>query len=484
MNIRNNSIELQLIKPVKGSTNNKGRISLINLAKLINEDLHVPFSDMCCSDLEDRNPLGFPTRIFNDTLQYHDGTEWVDFPTGGSVLTQMSVTSDGNGIKLVNDETSPGNYQVYSTDSVGTRGWNDGIFGSGTTNFLPVHTNSNTVTTSRINQFALGVGGLGVDDLSTGITTTNGYVGVFRNSYAGDGSASATPQVLIDTQSNSATQKHMVRVQAPNMPDGSIIGNLLGKRSSARDMHFFVYRHNTNGSTGNYVEHQFHSVPNIQRIYASGNTTFGSGVTADNGFKVEIGGTSRINQKLTLGTLGGTTGIMDFVGTTSGVVTLQAADAAGTYTLTLPTDDGNSGEVLQTNGSGILSWAPLSSGTTSSTYTPTLTNSTNVSASTAYVTNYYQIGDVVTVAGRVSITPTTGAWTQTIMRMSVPVGTALTVNEEGGGVANAVNIQGNNGNTAGIRARALGGEMEFVWLANDTNAHDFFFTFSYQIVLP
>lgn len=147
---------------------------------------------------------------------------------------------------------------------------------------------------------------------------------------------------------------------------------------------------------------------------------------------------------------------------------------------------GAAGEILTSNGNAAApTWqAPPAAVTTSSAYTPTLTNSTNISASTAYVTNYYQIGDVVTVAGRVSITPTTGAWTQTIMRMSVPVGTALTVNEEGGGVANAVNIQGNNGNTAGIRARALGGEMEFVWLANDTNAHDFFFTFSYQIVLP
>ncbi len=216
--------------------------------------------------------------------------------------TQMSLTSDTNGLMLVNDEDAPGNYQSYSTDGSGVKGWNSGIFGSGTTNFLPVHTNSNTVTTSRINQFALGVGGLGVDDLSTGITTTNGYVGVFRNSYAGDGSASATPQVLIDTQSNSATQKHMVRVQAPNMPDGSIIGNLLGKRSSARDMHFFVYRHNTNGSTGNYVEHQFHSVGNIQRIYASGNITIGSGVTTDNGFRLEVDTSLKVGTKLNIGT--------------------------------------------------------------------------------------------------------------------------------------------------------------------------------------
>lgn len=38
---------------------------------------------------------------------------------------QMSLTADSSGIKLVNDETAPGNFQMYSTDGSGTRGWND-----------------------------------------------------------------------------------------------------------------------------------------------------------------------------------------------------------------------------------------------------------------------------------------------------------------------------------------------------------------------
>jgi len=43
-------------------------------------------------------------------------------------------------------------------------------------------------------------------------------------------------------------------------------------------------------------------------------------------------------------------------GSTSGTVTVQTAATAGTWTLTLPTTDGNSGELLQTDGSGITSW--------------------------------------------------------------------------------------------------------------------------------
>ncbi|MFM0864026.1 hypothetical protein, partial [Klebsiella pneumoniae] len=39
-------------------------------------------------------------------------------------------------------------------------------------------------------------------------------------------------------------------------------------------------------------------------------------------------------------------------------VALKAPDSlAATYTLTFPADDGASGEVLSTNGSGVLSWA-------------------------------------------------------------------------------------------------------------------------------
>lgn len=62
---------------------------------------------------------------------------------------------------------------------------------------------------------------------------------------------------------------------------------------------------------------------------------------------------------LTIGKAGGTSGTMKFAGTTSGVVTLKAADAAGTHTLTLPTADGDAGQYLQTDGSGAMSWATV-----------------------------------------------------------------------------------------------------------------------------
>ena len=59
---------------------------------------------------------------------------------------------------------------------------------------------------------------------------------------------------------------------------------------------------------------------------------------------------------ITIGVAASATGSILFKGLTSGTVTLKVADAAGTWTLTLPTDDGDSGQVLSTNGSGVTSW--------------------------------------------------------------------------------------------------------------------------------
>lgn len=63
-----------------------------------------------------------------------------------------------------------------------------------------------------------------------------------------------------------------------------------------------------------------------------------------------------------IGTSGTNTGTLIFNGATSGGVTMKSANAAGTWTMTLPTSAGTSGQVLQTDGSGNTSWATVSGG--------------------------------------------------------------------------------------------------------------------------
>src|SRR5574343_444356 len=65
---------------------------------------------------------------------------------------------------------------------------------------------------------------------------------------------------------------------------------------------------------------------------------------------------------LNLGLATGATGQIDFNGTTSGKVSLKVADVAGTWTMTLPANDGNSGQFLQTDGAGVTTWADSTGG--------------------------------------------------------------------------------------------------------------------------
>lgn len=67
-------------------------------------------------------------------------------------------------------------------------------------------------------------------------------------------------------------------------------------------------------------------------------------------------------QQLTLGVTSTASGKLLLKGVTSGTVTVQPANAAGTWTLTLPVDDGLNGQFLKTDGTGVTSWATGSGG--------------------------------------------------------------------------------------------------------------------------
>lgn len=80
----------------------------------------------------------------------------------------------------------------------------------------------------------------------------------------------------------------------------------------------------------------------------------GSGITSSPAFVYGTG-------QLAVGEVG-TQGYYKIFGGTSGAVRLTTAAAAGTWDLTLPTDDGTNGQVLTTDGSGVTSWQTVSGG--------------------------------------------------------------------------------------------------------------------------
>ncbi len=70
-------------------------------------------------------------------------------------------------------------------------------------------------------------------------------------------------------------------------------------------------------------------------------------------------GTASPGELLSLGSNGGSKGVISLAGDTSGKVIVQPAAAAGSWSLTLPIDTGTSNTVLTTDGTGITSWQPI-----------------------------------------------------------------------------------------------------------------------------
>lgn len=91
---------------------------------------------------------------------------------------------------------------------------------------------------------------------------------------------------------------------------------------------------------------------------------------------------------------------------------------------------------------------------TGGTYTPTLTNDGNITASTAYLSMYSRQGNIISVHGQVDITPTL-ATTGTDLFISLPVASAITNDYEvaGHGISYGAEAHGNIvGETAGNQA--------------------------------
>lgn len=135
---------------------------------------------------------------------------------------------------------------------------------------------------------------------------------------------------------------------------------------------------------------------------------------------------------------------------------------------TLTAGDG----ISVTNAAGAITLA-----TTSGLYTPTLTNTTNVAASTAYECQYARIGDVVIVSGKVDVDPTAAA--STVLTISLPVASNLANPEQLAGTAFCPAIAGQG---AAIVGDATNDKALMWWVAVDITNQPMYFTFMYQVV--
>jgi hypothetical protein len=116
----------------------------------------------------------------------------------------------------------------------------------------------------------------------------------------------------------------------------------------------------------------------------------------------------------------------------------------------------------------------------SGTYTPTIINVTNVTSSTAYLTQYMQVGDVVTVSGRIDIT-VTSASANTEWYITMPGGLSpnFTDGFQAGGVATTSTASGDI--TARIYAQTSSDRLGFICWSSASGALSFHFTATYRI---
>ena len=168
-----------------------------------------------------------------------------------------------------------------------------------------------------------------------------------------------------------------------------------------------------------------------------------------------------------------------------GSILFQTSDAGSTGTtlqtlttkLTLTTDGRLYGSALHNNAGSVT-------GTTnqyiaSGTYTPTLTNVTNVSASTAYVCQWIRVGNVVTVSGQVDIDITTTLLASEL-GMSLPIASDLASNTQCSGVATDDTEQTS---TIRVRGDATNNRAQFSWTGQvGTDNLAYSFTFTYLII--
>lgn len=114
----------------------------------------------------------------------------------------------------------------------------------------------------------------------------------------------------------------------------------------------------------------------------------------------------------------------------------------------------------------------------SGTYVPTLTNTANVSSSTALQCQYMRVGSVVTVSGGVTLTPTLLANVTTI-GITLPIASNIANPENLGGAANSASVASAS---AAIFGDAANDRATMQMISVGTGAETFYFSFTYLVI--
>lgn len=182
-----------------------------------------------------------------------------------------------------------------------------------------------------------------------------------------------------------------------------------------------------------------------------------------------------------------------FKAKTTEVGCLVAVNSTGLVFLTAPSVTAGSAQTLSSKlavtvdgrlyGTALHNNAGSVSGTTnqyiaSGTYTPTLTNVSNVSSSSANVCQWIRVGNVVQVSGSCLVNPVGSAISQ--LDVSLPIASTIAGTTSLGGVGSSVS--GTNTLAATIAASASQNRASCRWYDGSSGNRLFTFTFSYTVL--
>ena len=114
------------------------------------------------------------------------------------------------------------------------------------------------------------------------------------------------------------------------------------------------------------------------------------------------------------------------------------------------------------------------------TYTPTITNSTNVAASTPRLTSYFRVGNMVTVFGQVDADPTAGS-ANTSIGVSLPIASVFSNSWELAGNGTVGDASQDRAGVS-IVGDTTNNRATFAWFAPDGTNRTITFMFSYRIL--
>ena len=189
--------------------------------------------------------------------------------------------------------------------------------------------------------------GKGAGETNLGIATaaaTNIY-GLTVNSYTTNGTLNLTTAGVLGLGTTTASTNSVVNVESRSLTTSGTAATGLGLSKTS-------YIEIAGGSA---------SLAATESVYLTDGTSGAANVlwTLD-------AGSSNLNAFEILGSSG-----IKMGGSTTGYVTIKPSATAGDWTLTLPANDGTSGQFLQTDGNGVGSWATASGGGSSTFLTLT-----------------------------------------------------------------------------------------------------------------